>query len=57
MVLFPLAIAVIVLFTDKNKRAFHERTAYRWFALEGALVWVGIEMTCGFILFMNSKRL
>lgn len=49
MVLFPLAIAVIVLLTDKNKRAFHEQTSYRWFVLEGALGWVGIEMIRGFI--------
>jgi apolipoprotein N-acyltransferase len=44
MALLPLGIAITVLFTDKDKRAFHERTAYRWFALEGALGWVGLEM-------------
>lgn len=45
MVLFSLRVAVIVLFTNKNKRAFHERTSYRWFVLEGALGWVGINPT------------
>lgn len=44
MILLLPAIAVIVFLTDRNKRAFHEHTSYRWFLLEGAFGWAGIEM-------------
>ncbi|MCA9931451.1 MAG: apolipoprotein N-acyltransferase [Anaerolineales bacterium] len=39
----PIIIGVITFVTDKSRRAFHEQTHYRWFVLEGALVWVGLE--------------
>jgi apolipoprotein N-acyltransferase len=44
-----LAIGGLVLLVDKNKRPFHEQTGYRWFVLEGAVGWVGLEMIRGFI--------
>ena len=47
--LLPLTIATVILFTDKHKRAFHEGTGYRWFAVEGAVGWVGLEMIRSFI--------
>ena len=37
MVTLPLLVGALVLAVDKNKRAFHEHTGYRWFALEGVL--------------------
>ena len=49
MTLLPLAIASAIVFTDKDKRTFHERTGYRWFAVEGAVGWVGLEMIRSFI--------
>lgn len=44
MKLLPLIFGLIVFLTDLGTRAFHERTAYRWFVLSGALGWVGVEM-------------
>ena len=44
MRLLPLLFGGIVFLTDLGTRAFHERTAYRWFVLSGALGWVGVEM-------------
>jgi apolipoprotein N-acyltransferase len=37
MTALPLGIFVLVLATDRRKRAFHEGTAYRWFVLEGVV--------------------
>lgn len=48
-VLIPLALGAIVYLVDKNKRAFHARTDYRWFVLEGVAGWVGLEMIRGLI--------
>lgn len=44
MSLLPLLIGAMSLLMDKNKRAFHERTGYRWFVLEGVTGWVGLEL-------------
>jgi apolipoprotein N-acyltransferase len=49
MATIPLLTAIFVFFVDKNKRLFHERTGYRWFVLEGAVGWVGLEMIRGLI--------
>lgn len=49
MVTLPLLVGALVLAVDKNKRAFHEHTGYRWFALEGVLGWVGLEMLRSFV--------
>ncbi len=43
-----LIIGVIALLLSTG-RPFHERTRYRWFVLEGAVTWVGIEMIRSFI--------
>ncbi|MFN4293788.1 MAG: nitrilase-related carbon-nitrogen hydrolase [Thermoflexales bacterium] len=50
----PLLIAGISYLTDSGVRAFHERTGYRWFILQGALNWVGFEMIRGFIPIMGT---
>ena len=59
----PAALIVLIYFTDMSTRDFNERTGYRWFVLEGAIVWVGIEMirnliptlgTGGFIAYAYS---
>lgn len=39
----PIIIGVINLLADKSKRAFHEQTRYRWFVVEGAVAWIGLE--------------
>jgi len=49
MTAIPLMVGAISLVMDKNKRLFHERTAYRWFVMEGVLGWVGLEMIRSFI--------
>lgn len=40
----PLFIIGIVYLTELGSRSLNRRTGYRWFVLQGALVWVGIEM-------------
>ncbi len=45
---WPAVGAVAALMTVGN-RAFHERTGYRWFVLEGAVGWVGIEAIRGLL--------
>jgi len=54
MTWLPLIIGLIILFADSGLRAFHERTRYRWFAWQGALNWVGIEMIRGFIPILGT---
>lgn len=44
--LTPLII-VIVYFAESGSRRIHERTHFRWFVLEGAVIWVGIELIRG----------
>lgn len=50
----PLIIAAIVLLTDFKARTFHRQTGYRWLVLEGAFVWVGIEMIRNLIPFLGT---
>ncbi len=54
MTWLPLIIGGITLLTDSGVRAFHERTGYRWFVLQGAFNWVGFEMIRGFIPIMGT---
>jgi len=54
MAWLPLVIGLIILLVDKNKRAFHERSDYHRFVLEGAAGWVGIEMLRSFIPIMGT---
>jgi apolipoprotein N-acyltransferase len=54
MAWLPLVIGLIILLMDKNKRAFHERSKFRWFVLEGALGWVGMEMLRSFVPIMGT---
>ena len=54
MAALPLIIGVINLLTEKDNRAFHEHTGYRWFVLHGAVSWVGIEMIRSFIPIMGT---
>ena len=39
-----LIVGGIVFFTELGTRAMNQDTGYRWFVLQGALVWVEIEM-------------
>jgi len=50
----PLFIGVVAALIGGRDRAFHERTAYRWFVPQGAAVWVGIEMVRGFVPVMGT---
>ncbi len=45
----PLFIGLAAALVGSREKAFHTRTGYRWFILQGALLWVGIEMIRGFI--------
>jgi apolipoprotein N-acyltransferase len=66
MIYLPLAAALISLLVDMGKRKFNQKTHYRWFVLEGALSWAGIEMirlfipiagTWGFIAYPLYRQL
>lgn len=50
----PLIAAAIATLTAWRDRAFHERTGYRWFVLQGAAVFVGIEMVRGLVPMIGS---
>lgn len=54
MTWLPLIIGLITFFADQSLRSFHERTAYRWFVVNGAVNWVGFEMIRGFIPIMGT---
>ncbi len=54
MIYLPLAAAVISFLTDMGKRRFNQKTRYRWFVIEGALSWAGIEMIRLFIPFAGT---
>jgi len=45
----PLLIALVAAAASSRDRRFHQRTNYRWFLLQGPLVWVGIELIRGVI--------
>ncbi len=49
-----LVIVLVQVFTIPPTRQFHERTAYRWFILEGIVSWVGSEMIRSFIPPVNT---
>jgi len=49
MVYLPLVAALFAFIADFGKRRFNVKTHYRWFVLEGALSWAGIEMIRLFI--------
>lgn len=46
----PALIAIAVFFASSRDRRFHERTDYRFFVLQPAVVWVGIEFIRGSML-------
>ena len=50
----PLFIGIVAALIGSRDRAFHERTGYCWFVLQGAAVWVGIEMLRGFVPVMGT---
>jgi len=61
----PILFGVFVLVTDSRTRAFHEKTEYRWFVINGSICWVGVEMirslipvlgTWGFIAYSYFKQ-
>ena len=45
----PLIIALFAGLVGARERAFHARTGYRWLALHGPSMWVGIELIRGVI--------
>ncbi|NLE76527.1 MAG: hypothetical protein GX605_07220 [Chloroflexi bacterium] len=49
MAAVPLAVGALALLLDRDKRRFHEATAYRWFVPEGVVGWVGLEMARSFV--------
>src|SRR5512136_2691957 len=48
------AVMLIVYLTESGSRRFHERRHFRWFVLEGAVIWVGIELIRGLIVGTGS---
>ncbi|MBN2556214.1 MAG: hypothetical protein JXA97_09790 [Anaerolineales bacterium] len=65
MKLLPLIFGLFVFLTDRRTRTFHETTAYRWFVLNGAFGWVGVELirslipvlgTWGFIAYAYYRQ-
>jgi apolipoprotein N-acyltransferase len=42
-------VMLIVYLAESGSRRFHERTGFRWFVLEGTVIWVGIELIRGLI--------
>jgi apolipoprotein N-acyltransferase len=43
-------VMLIVYLTESGSRRYHERTHFKWFVLEGAVIWVGIELIRGLIV-------
>jgi apolipoprotein N-acyltransferase len=43
-------VMLIVFLAESGSRRFHERTHFKWFVLEGAVIWVGIELIRGLII-------
>lgn len=49
VLLIPVIVAVMDIFSANSSRTFHEGTHYRWYVLEGIASWVGFEMIRSFI--------
>jgi apolipoprotein N-acyltransferase len=49
MAWLPVVVAVVAALMSGGDRAFQQRTRYRWFVLQGAVVWAGIEAIRGFV--------
>jgi apolipoprotein N-acyltransferase len=47
--LTPVVLLGVYLAESRSRR-FHERTNFRWFVLEGMVIWVGIEVIRGLIV-------
>lgn len=45
----PFVIGLVAMAASSRDRKFHQRTGFRWFVLQGPLVWVGIELIRGVI--------
>ena len=43
-------VMLAVFLAESGSRRFHERTHFKWFVLEGAVIWVGIELIRGLII-------
>jgi apolipoprotein N-acyltransferase len=50
----PLGIFLLSFLLDRGDRAFHERTGWRWFVVEGAVAWLGIEMVRSLVPVMGT---
>lgn len=53
----PLFVGIIATLASNSDRSFQERTGYRWFVLEGAVVWVAIEAIRGLLPFIGTGGL
>jgi apolipoprotein N-acyltransferase len=43
-------VMLVIYLAESGSRRFHERTNFKWFVLEGAVIWVGIELIRGLIV-------
>ena len=43
-------VMLVVFLAESGSRRFHEGTHFKWFVLEGAVIWVGIELIRGLII-------
>lgn len=53
----PLFVGIFASLASNGDCAFQEKTGYRWFVLEGAVVWVGIEAIRGLAPFVGTGGL
>lgn len=51
----PYVVAFIFIPVGICQKVFHRQTGYRWFLIEGTVVWVGFEMLRGFIPFLGTS--
>jgi len=54
MRLLPLLVAAFVFLAERGNRALHERSAYRWFVVQGVVGWIGFEMLRTFVPNMGT---
>lgn len=50
----PLWVGALVFLTERGNRPLHNRTAYRWFILQGVTGWIGFELIRSFIPNMGT---
>lgn len=53
----PVLVGIVATLASNGDRAFQTQTGYKWFVLEGAVVWVGIEALRGLAPFIGTGGL